>query len=42
MGIAVANEIRRENIAVRDKILKYLRANVGQKVTGEELKNGKR
>lgn len=34
----LANEIRRENIAVRDKILKYLRANVGQKVTGEELK----
>jgi len=33
-----ANEIRRENIAVRDKILKYLRCNVGQKVTGEELK----
>jgi len=34
----LANEIRRENIAVRDKILKYLRANVGQKITGEELK----
>ncbi len=34
----LANEIRRENIAVRDKILKYLRMNVGQKVTGEELK----
>jgi len=34
----LANEIRRENIAVRDKILKYLRTNVGQKVTGEELK----
>ncbi|MDY0039480.1 MAG: HNH endonuclease signature motif containing protein [Desulforhabdus sp.] len=34
----LANEIRRENISVRDKILKYLRANVGQKVTGEELK----
>lgn len=34
----LANEIRRENIAVRDKILKYLRKNVGQKVTGEELK----
>lgn len=34
----LANEIRRENIAVRDKILKYLRKNIGQKVTGEELK----
>jgi hypothetical protein len=34
----LANQIRRENIAVRDKILKYFRMNVGQKVTGEELK----
>lgn len=34
----LANVIRRENIAVRDKILKYFRANVGQKITGEELK----
>ena len=34
----LANEIRRENISVRDKILKYLRTNVGQKITGEELK----
>lgn len=34
----LANEIRREDIAVRDKILKFLRKNVGQKVTGEELK----
>ncbi|MCD6525989.1 MAG: HNH endonuclease [Desulfuromonas sp.] len=34
----LANEIRRENIGVRDKVLKYLRKNVGQKVTGEELK----
>ena len=34
----LANEIRRESISVRDKILKYLRKNVGQKVTGEELK----
>jgi len=34
----IANEIRRENVSVRDKILKYLRTNVGQKVTGEELK----
>jgi hypothetical protein len=34
----LANEIRRENISVRDKILKFLRNNVGQRVTGEELK----
>jgi hypothetical protein len=34
----LANEIRKENISVREKILKYLRANVGQRVTGEELK----
>ncbi len=34
----LANEIRREKIAVRDKVLKYLRSNVGKKVTGEELK----
>ncbi|WP_028571797.1 HNH endonuclease [Desulfonatronum lacustre] len=34
----LANVIRRENIAVRDKILKFFRANVGQKITGEELK----
>ena len=34
----LANEIRKENIGVRDKILKYFRLNVGKKVTGEELK----
>jgi len=34
----LANEIRRENIGVRVKILKYFKNNVGQKVTGEELK----
>ncbi len=34
----LANEIRREPIGVRDKILTYFRNNVGQKVTGEELK----
>ena len=34
----LANEIRRENLSVRDKILKFLRQNVGQKVTGEELR----
>jgi hypothetical protein len=35
----IANEIRKEkNISVRDKILKFLRANVGTSVTGEELR----
>ena len=34
----LANEIRRENLSVRDKILKFLRQNVGQKITGEELR----
>ncbi len=34
----LANEIRKEKIGVRDKILKYMRKNVGQKITGEELK----
>jgi hypothetical protein len=34
----MANEIRKEKIGVREKILKYFRENVGQKVTGEELK----
>ncbi len=35
----IANEIRKETgIGVRDKILKYLRENVGQIVTGEELR----
>lgn len=34
----LANEIRREKSSVRDKILKYFRRNVGQKITGEELK----
>jgi hypothetical protein len=33
-----ANVIRRKNSAVRDKILEYLRANVGREVTGEELR----
>lgn len=31
------NEIRKERIGVRDKILKYLRSNVGKSVSGEEL-----
>jgi hypothetical protein len=34
----LANEIRKENISVRDKLLKYFRRNVGHKVTGEELR----
>ena len=34
----LANEIRRKDISVRNKILKYLRRNIGQKITGEELK----
>ncbi len=34
----VANAIRKERGSVRDKILKYLRANVGKAVTNEELR----
>jgi len=34
----MANEIRRESLSVRDKILKFFRQNVGKKITGEELK----
>jgi len=34
----VANTIRKERGSVRDKILKYLRANVGKAVTNEELR----
>ena len=34
----LANEIRRENISVRNKLIKFLRKNVGKKITGEELK----
>ena len=34
----VANTIRREKGSVRDKILKFFRANVGRGVTGEELR----
>lgn len=33
----VANEIRKLPVGGKDKILKYLRANVGKPVTGEEL-----
>ena len=34
----LANDIRKENIGVREKLLKYFRANVGKQITGEELK----
>jgi hypothetical protein len=34
----IANEIRREKLSVRDKILKFFRLNIGKKITGEELK----
>ena len=33
-----ANTIRREDISVRDRLLRFLRRNVGQPVTGEELR----
>lgn len=35
---AIANEIRRLPNSIRDRILRYLRKNVGHPVTGEELK----
>lgn len=34
----VANDIRKLDISIRDRLLKYLRANVAQAVTGEELR----
>lgn len=34
----VAKDIRRKEISVRDKILEYMRENVGRHVTGEELR----
>lgn len=34
----LANDIRKLKISIRDRLLKYLRKNVGQPVTGEELK----
>lgn len=34
----LANSIRKERLAIRDKILKFMRASVGQKVTNEELR----
>jgi len=34
----VANSIRKEHISVRNKILKFMQSNVGQRVTNEELR----
>lgn len=34
----LANDIRKDDISVRDKLLKYLRANIGKQISGEELK----
>lgn len=34
----LANEIRKKTISVKDKIIAYLRANVGKEINGEELK----
>ncbi|MGB8957910.1 MAG: HNH endonuclease signature motif containing protein [Candidatus Aminicenantales bacterium] len=34
----IANGIRRKKLSVRDKILEFLRANVGKPVSGEELR----
>ena len=34
----LANEIRRESLSVRDKLLNFFRSNVGKNITGEELK----
>lgn len=34
----IANEVRRSNLSMRDRIIEYLRRNVGKQVTGEELR----
>jgi hypothetical protein len=34
----VLNEVRRKKISVTDKIIEYFRKNVGEQITGEELK----
>ena len=34
----VLNEVRRKNASVKDKIIDYFRKNVGEEITGEELK----
>jgi hypothetical protein len=33
----LANDIRRKKLSVQDKILEFMRANVGKRITGEEL-----
>jgi len=35
---SIAKEIRNKRLSVRDKILEYMRANVGRLITGEELR----
>lgn len=34
----LANEIRREGLSVRDKILRFFRSNTGKRINGEELR----
>lgn len=34
----VLNEVRRKKVSVTDKIIEYFRRNVGEEITGEELK----
>ncbi|WP_051208383.1 HNH endonuclease [Saccharospirillum impatiens] len=34
----LANEIRKSNLGVKSKLLKYFRENLGKRITGEELK----
>ena len=34
----VLNEVRRKKVSVTDKIIEYFRKNVGEEITGEELK----
>lgn len=34
----IANDIRKHDTSIKDRLLRYLRANVGQPVTGEELR----
>ena len=34
----VLNEVRKRTVSVKNKIIEYFRRNVGEKITGEELK----
>lgn len=34
----IANEIRRERISIRDKLIKFFLKNIGKEITGEELR----